>query len=555
MDALSTVALAWLLIATGCARTPSVRLLDVNGVGPARIESGELLRVSGSGFPSGRSARVRLDGVVTRPAETSRPVALVLDARAVSPERIEARAGHALFAQLGGGGTFRGRVEVEFSAAVPGAEPVSGASDEVVVLFVAPTVTRLSTELLHARDAHELLAFLGARPAYEADTDGVRLEHVDGNGRAAAAGLHAGDVIVESEGAIVASLGDLAPPRAARVLRVRVKRAGESAPLALTLTLRGLGGAPDPEWSWAAAFVALFWLLALLRFAPTARLVGSAQRQLAAAARLVTTRGDLLGALLAALFAAALAAVPRLPSAIDAVSVFGALFALRLVAAARGSRADRRARIGRALTLELSAGGALAAILVDAGTTRLAQLAAAQSLAPLALGALAGPVPLVAALLWLRVACVAEPLAASAVAEPRVARAVAAARTSIDAEFVRRALAVALLALVAFGGASSTPAGAPHALGATIVAACALLLSLATSRLRALGPVSLPRVAAVGGAVALASLALVLAPPSAAIETMASRACVALVFGAVFVAGITLWRRPASGPLRVVELS
>jgi len=549
------LALASVLIATGCARTASVRLLEVTGVGPARVESGELLRVSGSGFPSGRAARVRLDGVVRRAAESPRPVALVLDARAVSPERIEARAGDALFAQLGGGGTFRGRVEVAFAAAVPGAEPVSGASDEVVVLFVAPTAARLSTELVHARDAHELLAFLGARPAYEADTEGVRLERVDANGRGAVAGLRAGDVIVESEGVIVASLGDLAPRRAARVLRVRVKRAGESAPLALALTLRGLGGAPDPEWSWAAALVALFWLVALLRLAPTARLVGAAQRQLAEAARAGTTRRDLVGALLAALLAAALAAVPHLPRAIDAVSVFGALFALRLVAAARGGRQDRRARIGRALTLELTAVGALAAILVGAGTTRLAQLAAAQSLAPLTLGALAGPVPLFAALLWLRVACVSETRTASGVAEARAASTSAEASFAIDAELVRRALAIALLALVAFGGASRTPAGAPHALGAAIVAGCGLLLSLATSRLRALGPVSLPRVAAVGGAVALAALALVLAPPSAAIDTMASRACVALVFGAMFVAGIALWRRPALAPLRVVEHS
>jgi len=543
-----------LLIATGCARTPSVRLLEVSGVGPARIECGELLRVSGSGFPSGRSARVRLDGVVRRAAEGPRPVALVLDARAVSPERIEARAGDALFAQLGGGGTFRGRVEIAFAAAMPGAEPVSGASDEVVVLFVAPTAARLSTELVHTRDAHRLLAFLGARPAYEADTDGVRLERIDASGRGAAAGLRAGDVIVESEGVIVGSLGDLAPPRAARLLSVRVRRAGESAPLALTLTLRGLGGAPDPEWSWAAALIALFWLFALQRVAPTARLVGAAQRQLAAAARNGTTRRDLVGALLAALLAGALAAVPHPPSAIDAVSIFGALFALRIVAAARGARLDRGARIGRALALELTAGSALAAILVDAGTTRFAQLAAAQSLAPLTLGALAGPVPLAAALLWLRVACFSDARAANGVADARVASAVTEVRASIDAELVRRALAIALVALVAFGGASSTPAGAAHALGAAIVAACALLLSLATSRLRALGPVSLPGVATVGAAVALAALALVLAPPSTAIETMASRASVALVFGALFVAGIALWRRPASAPLRVVEL-
>jgi hypothetical protein len=517
-------------------------LLEVSGLAPARVERGDLLRIVGAGFPSGRSARLRLDGIVRRPAEIERTVDVTLTARAVSPERVDLRVDDALLGRLGGGGTFRGRVEVEFDAAVPSAEPVSGAHDGVVVLFVAPTSARLSTELAHARSARELLAFLGVLRTSEADTDGVRLERLEAGSRGAAAGLRAGDVVTESGGALVTSIGDLAPRRATRSLSWRVTRTGESAPLPLTISLRGLGGAPDPEWSWAAALVALLWLALLFRVAPTARLVGVAHRALCTARRAATSRADVVGALLAGGLAALVAAAPRLPTAVDFVALYGALVALRFTSAFRGGALGRRGRLARALSLEGAAGLALTALLAHAGTVRFAGVAAAQALAPLTFGLLAGPVSLVASLLWLRVACVP----ASAEASGR--------EVLFDGESTRRSLAVALLALVAFGGASSTDVGAHYALGALVVGPLAIALSLSSSRFRGLGPVHRPKALLLGVGTVSVALGLVAVPLPAAVDDLLAKACVAVVLGAALLAVGSLWRRPSAAALRAAEL-
>ncbi len=517
-------------------------MLDVSSAGPGRVERGDLLRVVGSGFPSGRTGRLRLEGLLRRPTESEHAVDLTLAARAVSPERAEARVDEALFTRLGGGGTFRGRIELEFDAVVADAEPVSGAHEDVVVLFVAPTAARLSTELGHARAATELLAFLGAKPSADADADGVRVERVDVGGRAAVAGLRAGDVVVEVGGAIVTSLGDLAPPRGARTLQWRVARAGESTSLPISLGLRGLGGAPDPEWSWAAGLVALVWLAVLLGLAPTARFLGAAHRRLRTAARAQPSRGDVLVAVGAGLLASLVAAVPRLPSAIDVVAVFGALFALRLVLAVRGGPTDRRSRLTRALTLEVAAGLALAALAAHAGTTRFAGLAAAQALAPATLGVLSGPVPLVAALVWLRVACVP-----TAEVEGR-------ALALVDGESLRRALAAALLALVAFGGATSTATGAHYPLGALVVGPVASVLSLASSRFRGLGRPRGREVVAVAAFALVGASLLAAWPLAVAVEAMLAKGSAALVVGTLLVAAVSLWWQPRSARLRGVEL-
>lgn len=530
------------LLLGGCRRAPVARLLGVRALGPARVERGDVLRLSGSGFPSGRDARLHLEGVVRRPAESEREVDITLVARAVSPERVEARADEALFAALGGGGTFRGRVEVAFDAAVPDADSVSGVRDDVVVSFMAPTAVRLSMELAHVRAANDLLAFLGAQPSADADASGVRIARVEDGSRAANAGLRKGDVVVESAGAIVTSLGDLAPSRDASVMVWRVARAGESAPLPLSLSLRGLGGGPDLEWSWAAALVAFVWLAALLRVASTARLVASAHRLLCAAARESASRKDVVVALGAGVLAALVAAAPHLPAALDVVSLFGALFALRVVSAARGGAVGRRARVGHAVLLELGAGLALASILLHAGTVRFAGLAAAQALAPLRLGVLAGPVPLVAAVLWLRLACLPESSESDQT------------ETLLDGAGVRRSLAAALIALVAFGGAASTSSGAHFTLGALVLGPVAAALSLAASRFRSLGPARFGTLGLAAGALA-ASLVLAALPLGTAVEAILSRACVGLVLGTALVAAASVWRRPRPAALRVPELA
>jgi len=520
---------------SGCGAPPPARLLEVRGLGPGRVERGEMLRVEGAGFPAGREGRLALAGVVRRPAEAPRAVSFTRAIHAVSAERAELRVDDALLDGLGGGGTFRGRLEVSFDAAVAGAEAVTGARDGVVVLFVPPTSLRFAGELARDRATVALFDFLGVTPETELDADGVRIVAVAADGRAESAGLREGDVVKESEGALVTSSADLAPPPGARALHWKVARAGEAAPIALTLSLRGLGGAPDAEWSWAAAFVALVVLAALLRFGPAVPDLGALGDTLWTRLRARPTRRE-LGVALGAAFCGALCCGP-LPPGVDAIAALGALAALRGAGVVAGGvmreRAGLRARAVSALARELAAALALGALLVSAGTARFAGVIAAQGAAPLGLGALAGPAALLAAGLFVRLACVPDTEAGTR-----------------GSESVRRALAAALFAVCACGGGFG--AGAMP-WGAAIVALAAGVVAWGAGRLSALTVAQLERVLGLASATFAGSVALAVWPLSAVSAAMVGAATGAVGMGLV-VALIAAQRAPSRvGALRLAE--
>ncbi|MCC6876485.1 MAG: hypothetical protein IT378_19430, partial [Sandaracinaceae bacterium] len=66
---------AWLVpLLVACAPESSAELLAVSGVQPERLEVGQRFRVRGAGCPTGRDARVRIDGTLHAPAREPREV-------------------------------------------------------------------------------------------------------------------------------------------------------------------------------------------------------------------------------------------------------------------------------------------------------------------------------------------------------------------------------------------------------------------------------------------------------------------------------------------------
>jgi hypothetical protein len=526
------IGVAAAIAVTGCGAPPPARLLEVRGLGPGRVERGELLRVEGAGFPPGREGRLALAGVVRRPAEAPRAVSFTRSLHAVSAERAELRVDDALLDELGGGGTFRGRIEVSFDAAVAGAAAVTGARDGVVVLFVPPTSLRFAGELARDRATVALFAFLGVTPETQLDADGVRIVAVAADGRAEAAGLREGDVVRESEGALVTTSADLAPAPGARALHWKVMRGGEAAPIALTLSLRGLGGAPDAEWSWAAALVVLLVLAALLRYGPAAPDFAAVGEALRGMVRVRPARRE-LGIALGAALSAALLCGP-LPVGVDAIAALGALAALRFAGVVAGGRAGLRGRVLRALGRELAGWLALGALLVSAGTSRFAGVIAAQGAAPLGCAALAGPGTLLASWLWLRLVCTPDD----------------AETATRGSEAVRRALAAALLAVCACGGGFGLGAMVWSAVGVALAAGGA---SMIAERLAALPAMRGGTAVGLGLGVFLGSVWLAARPLPAVFAAMLGAATLAVGGGLVVMAWSALRTRPALPALRLVD--
>ena len=389
--------------AIGCAAEREADLLTVSEVSPSRIEPGRILRVRGQGFPPGRLARVRIDGVLHRPGDHPIEVSTELEGRAVSAERIEARFDQAALDALGGRGTLEGRVTVLFRAA-EGRGAVIGRSPTLALDLSPASTERLGDELSRARIADDLLVRSGLVLGEElTDEEGLPIALVTEGSVAARTGLIAGDRLLAVAGVRAHSLADVAPPPGAEEIELRVARVGEPTPFAVRLPLGTARGGLRLE-TVRAAQASLGWaLLVLLFLAPSAGLVDwigrRAKRAAPAAGAVEGARARRPWRIYAkrlpwlAVATLGLASLPALDHAgwlrapLEAI-LLGAV-ALRVSAAWTASPTDasawRRVR-------DVAHGGAgmaavaigLGAIAALGGTTDLAALAEQQGLSPLA---------------------------------------------------------------------------------------------------------------------------------------------------------------------------
>jgi NADH:ubiquinone oxidoreductase subunit H len=234
--------LAALVLPPACQRSEAPELLSVHRLEPGRAAVGDRLTITGDGFPEGRPATVTFRGDLYRPGATpERDVQIVAHAVQSGRNALVIPLDAALEGRFVGRSgavhtTFRGDVRVAFD---PSAAGLSGIYGRVrgVRFDVLPTRAPHSGDA--ETEAPTTSAFLGFSAIAEPEGNGLRLTAVAPDGRVAAAGLRAGDVLVDFDGVTVLSEVDLRARGGQQTAEVVVERDGRALP-ALSLDVEGL---------------------------------------------------------------------------------------------------------------------------------------------------------------------------------------------------------------------------------------------------------------------------------------------------------------------------
>jgi NADH-quinone oxidoreductase subunit H len=412
----ASVALTALGCVFGCHTREPLELLVVHRLDPSRASSGDRVAITGEGFPEGRAATVTFRGDLLRPGLPKQSDVRIV-APAVPSERgtVAIAFDRAMERRFAGSGesaahtTFVGDVQVTFQPGPDGSMPLSGAA-HAVRFDVLPS----AGEALEPEDPDESpsLAFLGLSATPDPAGRGLLVGALDPDGRAFAAGIRRGDLLVEVDGITVLSASDLRVRGGQRTARVVVERAGRPLP-PLSVDVEGLSPLGVADVAGAASFVLLGCLLVAL---PATR-VGVLLRwlgRLVEPGRLAESRrSGLSGIFLAlmppegtgrALLAAAIAPfvivlaafvwlslghsliAPDSDLLAIALGTAGALIVARAAEGAARARASRaRALVssaGRALVLALPAVFAVLGAVVASGRFVVAEMVAEQGGAP-----------------------------------------------------------------------------------------------------------------------------------------------------------------------------
>jgi hypothetical protein len=228
------------------------------------------LELVGSGFPEGKSARVAFRGDLYRAgSKVEQDVEIVARTTSTSPRSLSLVMTEVLRKAFTGPEedakhtTFRGDIEVSFAPKKAGSAPVVGVLSDVVLDVEAPLV---SPTLQKQRDqtASEALAFLGIElRELECGSGCVVAGTV---GRAAAAGLRTGDVLVDLDGVTVKSSWDLVPSSTRRTSRLSFRHGGAGPVVVRELDVQGYRSAAPSELGPAVGIIG-FAVAVLLLFA------------------------------------------------------------------------------------------------------------------------------------------------------------------------------------------------------------------------------------------------------------------------------------------------
>lgn len=250
-------------------------LLQLTELSAREVGRGDKLEISGAGFPEGRIARLTFRGDVFRPGRlAAHDVELSIPARTSTPHVLEATIPEEFVSAFCGRddaahATFRGDVTAAFAPRKSGAPPVAG-SLQGVVLDIEPSHESEDNRALASQEGHRFAAFLGV--TVSADGNGpLRLQRVDPQGRAAAVGFAAGDVIEELSGVRVGEIGDLVPPPRARTARISLHRGGVSEGAVMAVDVAEFKPGTLSDLTPALALVGSALLLLLLALSPLGR--------------------------------------------------------------------------------------------------------------------------------------------------------------------------------------------------------------------------------------------------------------------------------------------
>lgn len=257
-----------LACASGCHTRAPLELLVVHRLDPERASAGDRIHVSGEGFPEGRSATVMFRGDLLR-AGLPRQSDVRIVAQAVPAERGSVaiafdRVMERRFVGAGGSAvhtTFVGDIQVTFQPDADGSMPLFGAAHGVRFDVLPSTDQVTASADTPDRSA---LSFLGLVATPAPSGRGLAVDAADPDGRAFAAGIRRGDLIVEVDGLTVLSEADLTVRGGQRVAHVVVERSGRPLP-ALAVDVEGLSPLGVEDLIGAASVVLLCCVLVALQ--------------------------------------------------------------------------------------------------------------------------------------------------------------------------------------------------------------------------------------------------------------------------------------------------
>ncbi|HEX3594613.1 MAG TPA: hypothetical protein VHU80_05915, partial [Polyangiaceae bacterium] len=251
---------------SACHTREPLDLLVVHRVEPERASAGDRVFVTGEGFPEGRSATVTFRGDLLR-AGLPKQTDVRIVAPAVPAERgsVAVAFDRAMERRFVGSGiaavhtTFLGDVQVTFQPGEDGSIPLTG-SAHGLRFDVLPSAGEAPKVVVDGQDESPSLAFLGISAAPDPSGRGLSVVATDPDGRAFAAGIRRGDLLVEVDGVSVLSEADLTVRGGQRLARFVVERAGRPLP-PLAVDVEGLSPLGVADIIAAASLVLLGCLL------------------------------------------------------------------------------------------------------------------------------------------------------------------------------------------------------------------------------------------------------------------------------------------------------
>lgn len=300
----------WLTLLPAC-RTQDLapELLGIVDVGPRAVGLGDSIDVAVTNLPPRKTARVTITGALHRPGHEPEE-GLDLDVQGVvNGPRVEVPVDEQLMQRLCGAPdvaehtTFRGAIRVSFTAATPGALPITGSIGDVAI-DLRPPPDRKARREARLTEAERSLGTIGLRVADEPRAGGGLVVTDVAQGSAAdQAGLRAGDAVVGLEGWNVFEKADLLPSGRGRSAVFSVVRAGESSPTAIDVELRGYKPGAASDLLWVGLLLGTAASAILFLASPLARALGWLDRFAARATLAHAGRRNvvtwLLGSLLA----------------------------------------------------------------------------------------------------------------------------------------------------------------------------------------------------------------------------------------------------------------
>ena len=274
----------------GCARREAPAPLTLDGLASERFEPGGRVVMRADGVEPSVEGRVRFEGTLYRPGE--RPASVDAQAPASAPRRgeIEWVMTPRLLRDIGGRGTFAGRIEVELAAPGGGARRAGTLPVRVDILGDDARERPLAV-VRHEQEARALASKLGLTLGVaDAGLAGLEVETVAPHSTAAAAGVRPGDRIVTLDGVLLDTISDFRVPEGSDRAKVAIARGrdGSATPIELGLGTFAFGAPLSPLL--LAGTLAFVWLL-LLWFSPLATLQLDARRFRRVVARVSRTIG------------------------------------------------------------------------------------------------------------------------------------------------------------------------------------------------------------------------------------------------------------------------